>query len=113
MIAADDHGQGGCVQCCAHACLDIGMAGFGVGVDDVGVAHVDDVHLARQIGRVVLMVIGACMAKTEQRRCFAHPARAKACAAAKLRARIKRRAKDRHISVQLAPVALIRALAKG
>ena len=68
MVAADDHGQGVCRQRRAHACLDIGVGFFGVGVDDVGVAHVDDAHAGAEIGGVVFVIIGAGVAEAEERR---------------------------------------------
>ena len=113
MIAANDDGQGSGLQCCAHACLNIGVARFGVGVDDISVAHIDDIYVTGQIGCVILVIIGACMTKAEQGRGLAHTAGPKPRAAAKLRARIKGRTQNRHIGVQLAPIPLIGALAEG
>ena len=42
MVAAEDHRDRAGGEDRAHAGLDVGVAGFGVGVDDVGVADVDD-----------------------------------------------------------------------
>ena len=57
----------------------VAVAGGGVGVDDVGVADVDDAHLVhRQVDRIVLVVVGAAVAEREQRRGLADRARAEA-----------------------------------
>ena len=55
------------------------VARGGVGVDDVGVADIDDPHLVhRQIDRIVLVVVGAAVAEGEERRRFADRARPEA-----------------------------------
>ena len=113
MIAADHHGQGGSIKGSAHTCLDIGMAGLGICMNDVCIAHVDDVHFPRQVGYVVLMVIRPRMAETEQGRSLAYTARPESCARTVLCPRIKRRAEDRHIRVQRGPVRLVPPFAKG
>ncbi len=113
MIAADHHRQGRHREGRAHARLDVGVAGLRVGMDDVRIAHVDDVHVTGQIGRVVLVIIGPGVAEAEQGGRLAHPARAKARAAAVLRARIEWCAKDRHIRIEPLPVGLIGPFAEG
>ena len=67
MVAPQHHRQGACVQNGAHAGLDIGMALFGIGVNDIGVADIDDGDIRTQIGAVILMVIGAAMAEGKER----------------------------------------------
>ena len=42
MIAAQHHRQRARIQHGAHAEFDIGMAGLGIGMHDVGVADIDD-----------------------------------------------------------------------
>ena len=113
MISADHHRQCPSLQDRAHARFDVGVAAFGVGVDDIGVANVHDVHVTGQIGDVILVIIGPGMAKAEQGRCLAHPARPKPRARAPLRARIKWRAEDGHIRIQLVPIGHIGPFAKG
>ena len=105
-----------CANCGQHRlypCADIGMAARGVGMNDIGIANINDPHRFRQVSAIVFMVIGPGMAKAEQRRGLAHRARPKAGTGAKLRARVKGRAHHRHIGVDLGPVLHIGALAKG
>ena len=114
MVAAQDdrHRAGG--EDGAHPGLDIGVALHRVGMDDVGIADIDDAHLVSlQIGDVILMVIGAGMAEGKQGRGLADAARAKARAGAELRAEIKGRAKDGEIGVDGAPVRLIGIFAEA
>lgn len=112
MIAADDHWHCCRVEGCAHARLDVRVTRFGVGVNDIRVAHVDDVHIAGQINGIVLMIIGPRMPEAEQRRCLAHTARPETCTRTVLGARVERRTQNRHISIQLAPVRLIGSFAE-
>ena len=48
------------------AVFDIGVAFLGLGVDDIGVPQIDNPDVLAQIGRVILVVIGPCVAKAEQ-----------------------------------------------
>ena len=113
MITADGDGQGTCVQNGAHPGFDIGVAGFGIGMHDIGIADVYNGDIRPQIDRVILMVIGARMAEGEQSRGLAHRARAKAGTGAELRAEIERRAKNGGIGPDRAPILHIGAFAKG
>jgi hypothetical protein len=72
---------------------------LGVGMDDVGIADVDDADLGPQIGHVVLVVIGPGMAEGEQGRGLADRPRAEAGAGAELGAEVEGRAQDRDIGV--------------
>jgi hypothetical protein len=76
-----------------HAEFDIGVALLGVGVNDVGIADIDDAAVG-QVGGVVLMVVGAGVAEGEQCGRLADCARAKTGAGAPLRAAVERRAED-------------------
>ena len=113
MIAADGDGQGASLQNGAHPGFDIGVAGFGIGMHDIGIADVHDANVRPQINRVILMVIGPRMAKGKQRRSLAYRARAKPGTGAELRAEIEGGAKDRGISPDRAPILNIGAFAKG
>ena len=42
------------------------MRAFGVCMDDVGVAHVNHADVFAKVSRIILMVVGACMAEAEQ-----------------------------------------------
>ena len=113
VIAAYDHGEGARGEGGAHACLDIGVALVRVCVDDIGIAHVHDAHIACEVGCVILVVICACVAKGEERGGFAHGAGAEARARAVLCARIKGRAEHGDIGLKRAPVGGVGALGEG
>ena len=84
--------------------IGVRMALHGVGVDDVGIADIDDPHLvARQIDLVVLVVVGAVMAEGEQGRGLADGARSEARAGAVLRPHVERHAEHRDIGVDVVP----------
>jgi hypothetical protein len=65
MIAAEDNRNRPCGQNGADSGLDVGVAGLGVGVDDVGIADVHDPDTL-QVGDVVFVVIGPGMAEGKQ-----------------------------------------------
>jgi hypothetical protein len=44
--------------------FDIGVALFGIGVDNIGIANIGDPATGK-IGYIILMVMGACMAESE------------------------------------------------
>ena len=89
------------------------VAGGGVGMDDVGVAHVDDPDLVHgQVDRVVLVVVGAAMAEGEQGRGLADAARAEAGAGAVLRAHVVGHAEHGDVGVERVPVEAGRPLAE-
>ncbi len=113
MVTANGDGQGTRRQYSAHAYLDIGMAACGVGVDDVGVANIDNAHVRAQIGGVILVIIGARMAKGEQGRSLAHRPWPEPRAGSPLGAEIIRCAKDGDIGVDRAPILDIGFLGKG
>ena len=74
MVAAQDHRHGAALEDLADRRLRVAVAGGGVGMHDVGVAHIDDPDLVGgQIDRVVLVVVGAAMAEREQGRGLADP----------------------------------------
>ena len=97
----------------AHAELDVGVALDRIGVDDVGVADVDHAHLSQEVGDVVLMVIGAGMAKGEQRGGLADGAGPEAGARAPLRAEVEGRADHGDIRVDRVPIEAERRFAEG
>ena len=114
MVAAQHHRQRAGFQDLAHAELDIGMALHRVGMHDVGIADIDDGDVAaRQVGDVVLMVVGAAMAEGEQGGGFADGARSEAGAGAPLGAAVEGCAKDRDIRVDGVPVRLVGIFAEG
>ena len=107
MVAAQDdrHRAGG--EDGAHPGLDIGMALHRVGMDDVGIADIDDAHLVSlQIGDVILMVIGAGMAEENRVEASRMPRGPKRAPARNCVPK-SRRAKDGEIGVDGAPVRLI------
>ena len=87
----------------ADAGRDVGVASHGVGVDDVGIADIDDPHRLGQVHRVVLVVVGAGMAEGEERRGLAHRAGAEARAGAELRAEVEGCAEHRDVGVDGGP----------
>src|ERR1700743_732134 len=103
MVAAEDDGQGTGGEDFADAVLDVGVAFFGVGMHDVGIADVDDAAIG-EIGCVVFMVVGAGMAEGEEGGGFADGAGAETGAGAPLRAAVERGAEDGDIGVYLRPV---------
>ena len=82
---------------------------IGVGVDDVGVADVDDADAFGQVDHVVLVVVGAAMAEGEERGGLADDRGPEAGARAPLRAEVEGRAHDRDVGVDGVPVRLSRA----
>jgi hypothetical protein len=77
---------------------------FGVGMDDVGVADVDDADLGRpQVGHVVLVVIGPGVAEGEQGGRLADRPWPEAGSGAELGAEVEGRAQDRGIGVDRRP----------
>ena len=62
MVAAQHHGDGPGGENFAHAQFDIGVALFGVGMNNIGVADIGDAAVT-EIGGIVLMVVGAGMAE--------------------------------------------------
>ena len=113
MVAADHHRERAGVEDGADAGGDVGVASHGVGMDDVGVADVDDPHRLGKVDGVVLVVIGAGMAEGEERRGLAHRARAEAGAGAELRAEVEGGAEHRDVGIDGGPVLDVGALAEG
>ena len=113
VIAAQGQRHGAPLEDLADRRLRVGVAGDGVGMDDVGVAHVDDPDLVhRQVDRVVLVVVGPAMAEGEQRRGLADAARAEAGAGAVLRAHVVGHAEHGDVGIERAPVEAGRPLAE-
>ena len=112
MIPAQQHRQRPRRERRAHRALDAGMALGGVGVDDVGIAHVDHLH-PFEIGDVVLVIIRAGMAEGEERRGLADRPRPEARPRAPLGAHVERRTEHRHIGAKLRPVGADGALGKA
>ena len=75
MIAPDHHRQRARAQDRAHPGGDVGMTLQRIGMHDIGVAQIHDPHGSRQVGRVILVVVSARMAKAKERRGLAHSAR--------------------------------------
>ncbi len=114
VVAAQDDRQRAAFEDLADRGLGVGVAFRGVGMDDVGVAQVDDPDLVdRQVGDVVLEVVGAAVAEGEQRRGLADRARPEARAGAVLRAHVERRAEHRDVGVDPIPVEADRLLGEG
>lgn len=57
MVAAQDDGECARRQDFLHPMLDIGVALDRIGVDDVGVANVDDADITAEIGGIVLVIV--------------------------------------------------------
>ena len=113
MVAPDHHRKGARLQDRAHARLDVGVAPFGVGMDDVGVADIDDTDGGTEVGAVVLVVIGAGMAEGKERGCLAHRAGTEPGTGAELGAEVERSPEDRGVGLDLRPVLDIGPLAEG
>jgi hypothetical protein len=83
------------------------MALGGVGVNDIGIPNIDNARFIRsKIGDVIFVVIRTCMAKGKQRRCLADGAGTEPRARAILCSKIKGRAQDRNIRINLGPIGL-------
>ena len=114
MVAAQHYRQRAGFQDLANAELNIGVALHRVGVHDICIADIDDGDRAtRQIGDVVLVVIGAAMAEGEQGGGLTDRARSEAGAGAPLGAAVEGRTEDRDIRVDSVPVGLVEILAEG
>ncbi len=87
-----------------HARLDIGVALHRIGMHDIGVADIDDPHVAGQVGHVVLVVIAPGMADAEQRRRLAHVPWPESCPRPPSRAETERRADNGGIVLDRGPV---------
>ena len=68
VVAAEHDRQRAGFEDRANAVRDVGVAGGRIGVDDVGVADVDDPDFRSEVGGVILVVVGAAMAEREQGR---------------------------------------------
>src|SRR5260370_22032020 len=69
VIAAQDDRQGAVVQYLTNREFGVGVTGGGIGVDDVGIADIDDPYfVARKIDHAVFLVGGARMTKGKKRR---------------------------------------------
>ena len=113
VVAADHHRERAGVEDGSDAGRDVRVASRGVGMDDVGVADVDDPHRLGQVDGVVLVVVGAGVAEGEERRGLAHRARAEAGAGAELRAEVEGGAEHGDVGVDGGPVLDVGALAEG
>ncbi|MNT21597.1 hypothetical protein D3C72_1569400 [compost metagenome] len=81
VVTAQHHRHGACREDLAHGRFDVGVTGFHVGVNDIGIADIDHAQLVfGQVGGVIFEVVSAGMAEGEQRRCLADAARSKTCA---------------------------------
>ena len=113
MVAAEDHRQRAALEDLADRRLGVAVAGGGVGMDDVGIADIDDPDLVhRQIDRVVLVVVGAAMAEGEQGRGLADAARAEAGPGPVLGAHVVGHAEHGDVGVERVPVEAGRPLAE-
>ena len=114
MIAAEHDRQGARREHLANAEFDVGEALDGIGVNDVRVPDIDDPHpVGRQVGDVVLEVVGAGVAEGEQGRGLADRARAETGAGAVLGAHVEGRAEHRDLGVDPVPVEAGRLLGEG
>jgi hypothetical protein len=114
VVAAEHHRQGARLEDLANAELDIVVALVGIGVNHVSVADVDHAHFVdRQVGDVVLEVVGPVVAEGKEGRGLADRARPEARAGAVLGAHVEGRAEDRDVGVDRVPVETGRLLAEG
>lgn len=89
------------------------MAALGIGMDDIGIAHIDNAAaLTPQIDAVILMIIGPCMAECEQGGRLADTAWPKTSPRTPLGAAIKRCAQNGNIRINSRPVCLDRVFSK-
>ena len=107
MVATQDNGRRPGAKNGAHAGFDVGVTGERIGMNDVGIAKIDNARVG-QIGHIVFVVVGACMAERKQGRSLTNAPGAKPGARAPLGAKVKRCAQDRDIGVDLGPVGLVR-----
>src|SRR5579885_2262204 len=111
MVAAENDGKRPGFQDLADGKARILVALRRVGMDDVGIAEIDDAQLvARQVEGVV---ISAAVSEGEERRRLADGARPEARARAVLRPLIVRDAEDRGIGSDIVPIGADRLLAEG
>ena len=113
MVAADGDGQRARLEDGADALFDVGVAGFGIGMDDVGIADIHHADIGAQIGDVIFMVISPGMAEGEKGGGLAHRPWPEAGACAELGAEVEGRAEDGDIGLDPVPVGDIWALAEG
>ena len=105
VVAAEHHGHRPSGEDGADAGFDVGVGGFSVGMNDVGIADVQDAD-AFQVGHVVFVVIGPGVAEGEERRSLTDAAGAEAGPGAELGAEVERRAEDGEVGVDRGPVGL-------
>ena len=106
VIAAEDVGHHLGVEQRAHRLLGVGETALGVGVDDVAVAGVDDLHLVGgEVGDLVLEVEHAFGAEAVEHRNLADRSRPKARSDAIARGSVDRHAEDGDVgAVELIPI---------
>ncbi len=114
VVATEHHRHHTGIENLAYRVFGVLVAGFHIGVDDVGIPHVDHAHVGGgQVHHVVFVVVGAGMAEGEQRRCFTNPAWSEACAGAPLGTHVIGHAEHRDVGIQGIPVGAHRGFAKG
>ena len=104
MIAPDHQWQSAGFESSANSGFYVGVALDRVGVDDIGIAKIDDPDIGAKVDPIILVVVSASMAKLKQGRCIANCARAKPRAATVLSPGIKGGAQNRDIRLYLRPV---------
>ena len=108
MIATNNDRQRTGFQNCANPCLNVCVALDGIRMNDIGITHIDELKLAfRQIGDVVLMVIGTGMTEREKRGGFTYAARALPRTGPPLCAEVERRTQYGDIGIECRPILLI------
>ncbi|MCY1421607.1 hypothetical protein D9M71_372680 [compost metagenome] len=114
VVTAQHHRHGACCENLAHGRFDVGVAGFHVGVNDIGIADIDHAQLViGQVGGVIFKVVGTGMAEREQRRGLADTAWSEACPRSPLGPHVVGRAKDRHVGINGSPVGANGRLGEG
>ncbi|MCY1396555.1 hypothetical protein D9M71_115320 [compost metagenome] len=108
----DRHGTG--LEQLAYGEFDVVVTGVHIGMDDIGVTHVDDAHiLGLQVHHVVFEIVGTAVAKRKQGRCLTDAAWPEACAGAPLGAHVVGSPKHRDVGIDVFPVEADRRFGEG
>ena len=114
VVAAEHDRQGAGGKNLSNADFNVIVAFDGVGVNDVGVADVDDLDLVdRKIDDIVLEVVGAAVSERKQGGGFADGTGAESRAGAILGSHIERRAENGDVRINAFPVKVGGLLSEG